>query len=177
MEKSVKQLTLGTKEAGQSEKEDESALVQQKRKDACAYMAFVKKQPKKVIAAVHHEEHNRLDKGSSPWEGSSNYGGDKCSLWIKTPAPQLLLMLYLHFHLHVNETILLRPGVAHILRGRDAAKSEAVKPDAHSYTKNIIFTIYELRKKPKEKQIQFVRFSLRALLVALAHALMHILSY
>ncbi|KAF3971472.1 hypothetical protein CMV_004939 [Castanea mollissima] len=104
-------------------------------------MASVKKQPKKVIAAVHHEEHNRLDKGSSPWEASSNYGGDKCSLWMKTPAPQLLVMLYLHSHLHVNETILLRRGVAHILRGRDlrfkkkkdfdfedAVKSEAVKP-------------------------------------------------
>ena len=47
----MKQLTLETKEAGQSEKEDESASVKQKRMDACAYMAFVKKQPKKVIAA------------------------------------------------------------------------------------------------------------------------------
>ena len=50
-EKSVKQLTLETIEAVQNEKEDESASVKQKQMDACAYMAFVKKQPKKVIAA------------------------------------------------------------------------------------------------------------------------------
>ena len=47
----MKQLTLETKDVGQSEKEDESASVKQKRMDARAYRAFFKKQPKKVNAS------------------------------------------------------------------------------------------------------------------------------
>lgn len=51
-EKCVKLLTLDTKEVGKSEIEDvESALVKNKRMDACAYRALFKKQPKKVTAA------------------------------------------------------------------------------------------------------------------------------
>ena len=42
-EKSVKQLTLETKEVGQSEKENESASKKQKWMDARAYRAFFKK--------------------------------------------------------------------------------------------------------------------------------------
>lgn len=44
----MKQLTLESKEVGQSEKEDESASVKQKRMDACAYRAFFKKQPRRL---------------------------------------------------------------------------------------------------------------------------------
>ena len=47
----MKKLTLETKEVGQSEKENESASVKQKRMDAHPYRAFFKKQPKKVNAS------------------------------------------------------------------------------------------------------------------------------
>ncbi|XP_059430737.1 helicase protein MOM1 isoform X2 [Corylus avellana] len=74
-EKTVKLLTLETKEVGKSEIEDvESAPVKKKRMDACTYRALFKRQPKKVTAAVHHEEQSRLDKFSQG--GSSNSGGE-----------------------------------------------------------------------------------------------------
>lgn len=46
----MKQLTLETKEVGQSEKEDESS-VKQKQMDARAYRVFFKKQLRKVNAS------------------------------------------------------------------------------------------------------------------------------
>ncbi|KAL4610801.1 hypothetical protein ACB092_08G078200 [Castanea dentata] len=78
-EKSVKELTMETKELGKSVEEDESVAAQPKKKrmDARAYRALFKKQPKRVNAAAHHEEQNRLDKFSQG--GSSNCGGGECS--------------------------------------------------------------------------------------------------
>ncbi|XP_062172135.1 helicase protein MOM1 [Alnus glutinosa] len=82
-EKSVKLLTLETKAVGKSEIEAvESSPVKNKRMDASTYRALFKKQPKKVTAAVHHEEQIRLDKfsrGDSSNSGGEVDGANECS--------------------------------------------------------------------------------------------------
>ncbi|KAM3739978.1 hypothetical protein ACB098_08G064300 [Castanea mollissima] len=111
-EKSVKELTMETKELGKSVEEDESVAAQPKKKrmDARAYRALFKKQPKRVNAAAHHEEQNRLDKFSQG--GSSNCGGGECSRrQEEEPAEESLVGLDSSLHKFAKRKLEVKNGV------------------------------------------------------------------